>query len=116
MTALLDNRIKVRPSDLVQKLFKLDGKPFSIEEYPYLHAIYNTNSNETGVFTGRQVAKSTFLSTKMVTKAVTYPTGTHQILVTPLQEQAYTFATLRLSPLITGSPIIKNGFFTGENV
>lgn len=108
--------VKVRPSKLVSRLLRLNGQPFSISEYPYLDAIYDTDAREVALFTARQIAKSTTLASKMVTEAVVDPPGTHQILVTPLQDQAYVFSTQRLRPFIDDSPIIKDGFFSGDNV
>jgi hypothetical protein len=110
------SKVRIRPSDLVTKLLRLGSAPFSLEDYPYLHAIYNTAANEVGLFTARQIAKSTTLASLAVMEAVTDPPGSNQIIVSPLQEQAYVFSTQRLRDFIHESPIIKNGFFTGYGV
>lgn len=107
-------KIHIRPSDLVQEILYLDGKPFNIKDYPYLPRIYNTKAREVGLFTGRQVSKSTFLSSKLVGNAFTQPGG-RQVLVSPLQEQAYVFSMQRLREFIHDSPVIKNSIFTGPN-
>lgn len=100
---------------LVQKLLCLKGEPFSIEDYPYLHPIYNTKAREVGLWTGRQVAKSTFLASSAVIRAVTEPGG-RQVIVSPLQEQAYVFATERLKDFIHDSPLVKHNFFSGPSI
>jgi len=115
-TVSTDTRVRLKPSALVQKLFMLHGEPFSIADYPYLKAIYDTPANEVGLFTARQIAKSTTLASKTVMEAVVDPPGGHQVIVMPLQDQAYVFSTQRLRDFIQDSPIIKDGFFTGPNV
>ncbi|MDZ4864476.1 MAG: phage terminase large subunit family protein [Gemmatimonadota bacterium] len=107
-------RVKVSPSEFVQKILRLNGEAFSLKDFPYLDAIYNTNAKEVGLFTARQVSKSTTLASKLILHAVTEPHG-RQVLVTPLQEQAYVFATQRLNDFINGSPIVKRCFFDGPN-
>lgn len=116
MTALPEVRVKVRPSDFVQDVLCLNGKKFSIAEYPYLIPIYNTSASEVGLFTARQIAKSTTLASIMTSESITDPPGSNQVLVTPLQEQAYTFSTQRLRDFINESPIVKKLFFTGPKV
>ena len=93
----------------------LGGEPFSIAEYPYLEAIYDTSCPRVGLFTGRQVSKSTTLASDATIHAVTTPNG-RQVIVSPLQEQAYVFSTQRLRDFIHESPIVKEGFFTGPQV
>ncbi len=117
MEAVLDQpRVRIRPSDLVQRILMLDGKPFNLTDYPYLLPIYDTSALEVGLFTGRQIAKSTTLASKIVIEGVTSEQQLNQILVVPLQEQAYVFSTLRMRPFLHESPIIKQGFFSGENI
>lgn len=111
-----EEAVYIQPSKLLNKLFCLNGAPFSIDEYPYLQDIYDTNAREVGLFTGRQCSKSTFLASKAVMEAVIDSPGSHQILVTPLQDQAYVFSTTRLKDFIYDSPLIRNGFFSGPNV
>lgn len=111
----MPNRTPVPPSRLVQDLLCLRGEPFSIEEYPYLHQIYNTKATEVGLWTARQVSKSTFLASDAVLHAIAEPND-RQVIVSPLQEQAYVFATERLRDFIHDSPIIKHNFFSGPSV
>jgi len=113
---MTDSPIKVKPSKLVGKILQLNGKPFDISEFPYLTAIYDTSAREVGLFTARQIAKSTTLASKNVMEAVVATPVSRQILVTPLQDQAYVFSTQRLRDFIHESPIVKNGFFSGAGV
>ena len=100
-------------SVLVQRLLRLNGKPFNIEPYPYLHAIYNTACPEVGLFTGRQVSKSTFLASDASVHGALDERGTRQIIVLPLQEQAHEFSSARMQDFLHGSPIIKNHYYMG---
>ena len=103
---------KISPADLVQRVLHLDGEPFSIAEFPYLRAIYNSPAKDVGLFTARQIAKSTFLASKLVANALTQPRG-RQVLVSPLMEQAYVFSMQRLKDFIHHSPIIRAAIFDG---
>lgn len=106
--------MRMRPSDFVQKYFMLQGKPFSIKEFPYLEQIYNSPAREIGLFTARQIAKSTTLGSLLVQNAVAYA-GSSQILVSPLQEQAVVFSTTRLKDFLLDSPFVYEGFFNGPS-
>jgi hypothetical protein len=109
------DKVRIEPYELCQKILCLRGEPFDLQSYPYLRAVYNTNCREVGLFTGRQVAKSTLLASQMVTHAVTNPNSS-QIYISPLQDQAEVFSTQRLKDFLVDSPIVKNGFFSGKNV
>ena len=106
---------EITPADLAQEILCLGGTPYSIKEYPYLRAIYNSPAREIGLFTARQIAKSTFLASKLVTNAFVQPNG-RQVLVSPLMEQAYVFSMQRLKDFIHDSPLVKNTIFTGAQV
>jgi hypothetical protein len=105
----------IRMSRLVQRMLYLQGKPFSIEDYPYLHAIYDSTAPTLLLKTARQVSKSTFLASMLVPTACLYD-GSSQICVSPLQEQANVFSMTRLREFIHDSPIVKQGYFTGDVV
>ena len=105
----------ITPYEFVGDLLMLQGQPLDVKSYPYLKAILNTKCPEVGLFTARQVAKSTTLAMKLVMKAVTSPQSS-QIYVAPLQDQAEVFSMQRLRDFIVDSPIVKNGFFSGNGV
>lgn len=104
--------IEATPFRLAQDLLCLGGEPFNLDDYPYLEAVYNTRAARVGLFTGRQVAKSTTLASKLVINSVCHP-GCVQVFVAPLQEQAMVFAQQRLRDFMSGSPIINDCFFNG---
>jgi hypothetical protein len=108
-------RIPVKMSQFVQRMFCLGHEPFSIADYPYLDAIYDSPSRELGLFCGRQTSKSTTLASLLVGNAISKPKST-QILVSPLAEQSVEFSTSRLRDFIHDSPLVKEGFFTGSTV
>jgi hypothetical protein len=112
---MVKTRRKIKPSQWVQKVFRLNGQPFNIDEYPYMHRIYDTPAKELGFFCGRQVAKSTTLASILVQKGVTIPNSS-QVVVSPLQEQAYVFSTTRLRDFLYDSPLIKQCYMSGGGV
>jgi hypothetical protein len=101
----------MRPSEFVQKAFCLNGQAFDLSDYPYLPPIYNSKATEINLFTARQVAKSTTLASLLVQTAMTVPRSS-QIVVNPLQEQAYVFSTSRLRDFLD-SPLVKRLYFSG---
>jgi len=107
--------VHMTPYDAVGEYFMLGGEPLDVKSYPYLKAILNTRCPEVGLFTARQVAKSTTLAMKLVLKAIDVPQSS-QIYVAPLQDQAEVFSMQRLRDFILDSPIVKDGFFTGPGV
>ena len=63
------------------------------------------------LFTARQVAKTTFIAASIACGATMMPQG-HQVVVLPLQEQAFIFSMQRLQPFLTRSPILHDYFFS----
>jgi hypothetical protein len=58
---------------------------------------------------------STTIASKMVSVAITHPHGS-QVLVTPLQDQAFVFSTQRLTDFLERSPVIRAGYFNGPDI
>jgi len=105
----------MKPSEYVQRVFRLGGEPFSLDGYNYLPRIYDSPAREIALFTGRQVAKSTTLASLLVQQAVRVP-GSSQVCVTPLQDQAYVFSTSRLRDFLHESPLVHRLYFQGAGV
>lgn len=105
----------VTPFQFAQDTLCLRGEPLDLDSYPYLKRVFNTQCPEVGLFTGRQIAKSTTLAAKQVTYGITHPNSS-QIYVSPLQDQAEVFSTQRLKDFLIESPIVKQGFFSGAGV
>ncbi len=87
----------------------LDGKPFSLKDYPFFRGVYNTNARETLLKTGRQVAKSTYCSNLMIIDSVRIP-HFKTLYITPTREQTSKFSNTRLSKTIHYSPHIRKNF------
>ena len=49
---------KYSRSHLAERLLHLDGAPFSLKDYPFFYAIYNTDAQETLLKTARQISKT----------------------------------------------------------
>lgn len=106
--------ITARLSTLSERLFMLDGKPFSLEDYPMHRAVYDGRYKRTVMCCGRQVAKSTSLSSFIVAESVCTPFF-RQYYVSPTKEQTLTFSNLRVGALIRQSPVIKDYFQSPES-
>ena len=105
----------VDPFRFAQEVLCLRGEPLDLDSYPYLRRVFNTSCPEVGLFTGRQIAKSTTLAAKQVVYGIKNPNSS-QIYVSPLQDQAEVFSTQRLKDFLVESPIVKQGFFSGQGM
>lgn len=96
-------------SHIAQSLFWLDGKPYSLHDYPFMPAIYDTGAPEVLMKTGRQVTKSTLCACMMLSNCIVrnhYRT----LYVAPLREQTSRFSNTRLSKIIHYSPIVRQNY------
>ena len=85
----------------------LDGRPFRVDERPYLPPIYSAAAMRNLVLRcGRQVEKSTLLANLIVFLCVRKP-RIRILVVFPREEQMQVFSNTRLSPLIDGSPVVR---------
>lgn len=100
---------KYSRSHLAEKLLHLDGQPFSLKDYPFYYAVYNTDARETLLKTGRQVAKSTYCSNLMIVDSVRIP-HFKTLYVTPTREQTSKFSNTRLTKTIHYSPYIRKNY------
>jgi hypothetical protein len=62
-----------RLSQIAESLLWLDGKPFSLDEYPMYRSIYDGRFRATLLMCGRQVAKSTSLSNFIIAESIVLP-------------------------------------------
>jgi len=96
-------------SHIAQSWFWLDGKPYNLYDYPFLADVYNTDSREILMKTGRQVSKSTTCSCLMLTDSVAID-HFRTLYVSPTREQTSKFSNTRLSKMIHYSPLIRDNF------
>jgi len=93
-----EERLKVLPSVFAESTYLLDGKPFRLSDRHYLKAIYDADIEEGMIMSGRQVEKSTTVSTHMAnyTLLIPYFKG---LYFSPLNEQVKVFSKERIGKL-----------------
>jgi len=94
---------------LAESTFQLDGKPFSLDDYPFYRKIYNGNFPRLLMKCGRQVAKSTTGSGLIITDSMGMP-HFKTLYVAPTMNQAFEFSSARLQKQISFSPFIVRNF------
>lgn len=98
---------KIPRHEMLPALFKIRGKPYSIEKYPQFQPLYGKQLVPNVIYLcGRQLSKSTNLSRSEVLEAISIPH--FQILyVAPLQQQSYRYSTLYLSEAINSCDLAQ---------
>ena len=96
-------KISLARADYAQKILVLDGQPFSLKAVPFMVPIMNCSSERMMLQTGRQVGKSTLLSSTMLTEQTAIP-HYRTLYVAPRNDQVMQFSKDRLSHMIQFSP------------
>ncbi len=102
-----------RLSQIAESLLWLDGKPFSLNEYPMYRAIYDGRFRSTLLMCGRQVAKSTSLANFIIAESVSIPHFRSYYLA-PSKEQTLIFSNTRLGKVLSYSPLVRKFFQSPE--
>jgi len=100
-------------STVAQSWIHLNGKPFSLADWPMNTAFYDGRYRRTLLMTSRQVAKSTTMANLMITESCTIPYFS-TMYVSPTQEQTRRFSNTRVSKTMKYSPIINKTFLTSD--
>ena len=95
--------------DIAENVFFLKGKPFTLKDYPPLHAIYESSARKIVICSGRQVSKSTTAANFLVAEEVGTPHW-EAIAVLPSVMQMRRFSNQRVGKVISDSPQIKRWF------
>lgn len=93
-------------STIAERILHLDGKPFSLADYPFYHAIYDGKYQGLLMKTGRQVAKSTTLCNFLICEALSIP-HFRSLYVSPTQEQTRKFSNTRFGKVCLYSPLVQ---------
>jgi len=96
-------------SELAEAWLRLDGRPFSLVNYPMFRSIYDGRYKRTLLMTCRQVGKSTLLATFSIIESILIDFF-RTLFVAPTQEQTHKFSTSRVGKTIIFSPLIKQHF------
>lgn len=102
-----------RRSNLAQKLLYLDGNPFTLQDYPFLYAIYDGQYQSMLLKTARQVSKSTSLCNFIVCESIGLP-HFRNLYLSPSQEQTQTFSNTRVGKTVHYSPMVRR-FWTSND-
>lgn len=102
-------------SNIAQSLFYVDGKPFSLENYPMYIAIYDGYYPRLLLKTGRQVAKSTTIASFMVAQSVGKPQF-KSYYISPTAEQTRKFSHTRIAKILAYSPDLRRYFVGPESI
>jgi DNA-directed RNA polymerase subunit RPC12/RpoP len=112
INTLLNNpQYKLRPSHILNRVFRIANKPMSLEGRTYLQTIHDGYHPHLLLKTGRQVEKSTTLAVKLLTNSLLIP-GFQSVYVVPRMEQAKVFSSQKLDTFIHTSEVIQKFFIS----
>jgi len=103
----------IRRSEWVTTLLHLDGKPFSLEHFPFYRHVYDNIYPSMILKTARQVAKSTTLANFLIMEACSTPHW-KSFFIAPSQEQTTKFSQTRVGKTIFYSPDIRQRWVSKE--
>jgi len=98
-------------SNLAEEILMIDGHKFSFDMFPPKRVIYDDPSIFIVQKTSRQVGKSTDLGALMILNGVAIP-GFKSVYIAPQSKHKSDFSHQRLTPLLEGSPYVKNNYLS----
>jgi hypothetical protein len=106
-----EKRMQILPSRFAESTYLLDGQPFRLTNRHYLKAIYDSEIEEGIIMSGRQVEKSTTVSTHMANYTLLIPYF-KALYYSPLNDQVKVFSKERLGKLYEFSQedVIKKNY------
>lgn len=105
--------LRVRGSAWINAFLCLDGKPFSIKEFPFYEQVYDQVHDALLLKTGRQVAKSTTIANSLAMNACLRPYW-RSLFVSPSHEQTVRFSQTRLGKVLKYSPKLQGRWVTPD--
>jgi hypothetical protein len=103
------NQQQILGSDWVQNFLQLDGKPFSLENYPCFKDIYDQVHPGMLLKTCRQIGKSSTVTNLLIMNACLRQYW-KQLFVSPTQEQTQRFSQSRYGRVLALSPKLKGSW------
>jgi len=103
-----------RLSQVAERLLYLDGKPFSLVDYPMHRAIYDGRYKSTLLLCGRQIGKSSTLANFIIAESVAIPFFRSYYL-SPTREQTLLFSNTRVGKVLSYSPLVRQHFQSPEH-
>lgn len=109
MTVIPMGGIRTRRSGMAETMVKLEGRPFSLEDYPFFRKIYDGYHPRMLLKCGRQVAKSTTGANLILIDSMAMP-HFKTLYIAPTQNQSFTFSKSRLQKMISHSPDVTSQY------
>ena len=109
----MPKELQLTRSQLCESCFYLNGYPFSLNDYPFLRAIYNLRADNLVLQFSRQTAKSTTLANILISNSLLIPYF-HSLYVAPSSDQAKIFSHDRIKPVLEESPFIKKHYLSAK--
>lgn len=100
---------------LAETFLRLEGKDFSLENYPFYREIYQVDWSQILFKCGRQVAKSTTLNNRSVTNSIATP-HFRTLYLAPTQNQAHVYSTSRVDPALKYSPRVYDSYLARGSI
>lgn len=107
--------IETTKADFAENFLYLNGQQLSLDDYPHLRAIYNSDASQSVYMFSRQTAKSTTLANLMITNSVMY-NYFKSLYIAPTVDQTKVFSHDRVNPVLEGSPLIKEHYMNSSLV
>lgn len=105
--------IETTKADFAENFLFLNGHQLSLDDYPHLRAIYNSEATEAVFMFSRQTAKSTTLANLMITNSV-MNNYFKSLYIAPTVDQTKVFSHDRVNPVLDGSPLIKEHYMNSS--
>jgi hypothetical protein len=106
-------RVDLSRSEFAENFLYLNGKPFSLDDYPFMRRIYDSGARKIVMKTSRQVSKSTTLANMMLANASMIP-YLRQLYISPAVLQTQEFARDKLEPVINQSPLFRKYYVSPD--
>lgn len=100
-------KIDLSRSEFAENFLYLNGRKFSLDDYPFMRRIYDSPADKVVLKTSRQVSKSTTLANIQLANSAMRPYY-RQLYVSPSMAQTQEFARDKLEPVILQSPLYQN--------
>lgn len=98
--------VNLSRKQLAESVLMLDGKQFSLDEYPFYNALYEGIWPDTLLMCGRQVGKSVSAASFTVCEAIAIP-HFKTLYISPTHKQTTIFSNTRVAKLIHHSKDLK---------
>lgn len=113
--SVVDVQLNMTKADAAQALLCLEGRPYSLNNYPMFVDIFNSPWPRVLMKSGRQVSKTITMAALMTTDAALVP-HKPSIYANASQNQTSSFSSSKLDPFLLHSPIIYHNLMKSKHV